>query len=263
MDSGTLVLGEPYLTTVYNFTVDEFHTYYVGEAGVWVHNVVCAEDVALKSIRDTAELQGVCFADGTPVLVEDKDKKGDFTYRRIESIDVGDRVLSRDEITGEMAFKRVLKCYENGKSEIFHIHVSGPIIDAWHKGNMPPVETTPEHPFWVQGKGWTPACDLKPGDELLAPDGYGPVTVDRVGMSTYRAEVFNLEVEDFNTYFVKTGIWVHNCNNGLKGTEVGQLLVKPVEYSPLKPEWSPIFKNGDYWRENVSAPSSVSPHRLG
>jgi hypothetical protein len=30
----------------------------------------------------------------------------------------------------------------------------------------------------------------------------------------YTAPVFNLEVEDFNTYFVGTpGIWVHNCNN--------------------------------------------------
>ena len=25
-------------TTVYNFQVEDFHTYYVGECGVWVHN---------------------------------------------------------------------------------------------------------------------------------------------------------------------------------------------------------------------------------
>ena len=26
---------------VYNFEVDEFHTYHVGEIGVWVHNASC------------------------------------------------------------------------------------------------------------------------------------------------------------------------------------------------------------------------------
>jgi hypothetical protein len=30
-------------TRVYNFEVEDFHTYYVGEAGVWVHNTDCAQ----------------------------------------------------------------------------------------------------------------------------------------------------------------------------------------------------------------------------
>lgn len=29
---------DPYLTTVYNFEVEDYHTYYVGELGVWVHS---------------------------------------------------------------------------------------------------------------------------------------------------------------------------------------------------------------------------------
>ena len=28
-------------TTVYNFQVEDFHTYHVGEIGVWVHNASC------------------------------------------------------------------------------------------------------------------------------------------------------------------------------------------------------------------------------
>ncbi len=28
-------------TTVYNFQVEDYHTYFVGECGVWVHNVGC------------------------------------------------------------------------------------------------------------------------------------------------------------------------------------------------------------------------------
>lgn len=29
---------DPYLTTVYNFELEDYHTYFVGELGVWVHN---------------------------------------------------------------------------------------------------------------------------------------------------------------------------------------------------------------------------------
>lgn|GEM_PF-3577254 len=32
--------------TVYNFTVADYHTYYVTDIGIWVHNTLCTEDVA-------------------------------------------------------------------------------------------------------------------------------------------------------------------------------------------------------------------------
>lgn len=28
------------------------------------------------------------------------------------------------------------------------------------------IGTTGEHPFWLKDKGWTPAQELKPGDEI-------------------------------------------------------------------------------------------------
>ncbi|MCI0558149.1 MAG: hypothetical protein MN733_06610, partial [Nitrososphaera sp.] len=33
------------------------------------------------------------------------------------------------------------------------------------------IETTPEHPFYVEGKGWTDAEDLEMGDEVRQADG--------------------------------------------------------------------------------------------
>src|SRR5262249_10195657 len=33
------------------------------------------------------------------------------------------------------------------------------------------IRTTAEHPFYVIGRGWTAAADLRPGDALLATDG--------------------------------------------------------------------------------------------
>jgi hypothetical protein len=44
---------DPYLTTVYNFEVEDHHTYYVGEFGLWVHNQNCyVEKTPIPKNRD-------------------------------------------------------------------------------------------------------------------------------------------------------------------------------------------------------------------
>lgn len=46
---------ESYLATVYNIEVEDYHTYYVGEMGVWVHNTNCGAreggDTGIKGAR--------------------------------------------------------------------------------------------------------------------------------------------------------------------------------------------------------------------
>jgi hypothetical protein len=44
-----------YKCPVYNFEVEDFHTYYVGEAGVWVHNTNCFEN-SLKALKRNDKL---------------------------------------------------------------------------------------------------------------------------------------------------------------------------------------------------------------
>ena len=36
-------------------------------------------------------------------------------------------------------------------------------------------ETTREHPFYVKGKGWTPAHEIRVGDLLRTVDGWVPI----------------------------------------------------------------------------------------
>jgi hypothetical protein len=45
-----------YKCSVYNFEVEDFHTYYVGEFGVWVHNSDCS-GLFKNSVRPTSEGQ--------------------------------------------------------------------------------------------------------------------------------------------------------------------------------------------------------------
>mgnify|MGYP000267400318 CR=1 FL=1 len=110
----------------------------------------------------------------------------------IEEIEVGDKVLSEDETTGEVAVKTVTETYINETDELIHIGVNGETISA-----------TPTHPFYVDKLGWTLARSLRAGDFLVLSNGE-LVTVEWVQHEILEnpIKVYNFEVEDFHTYFV-------------------------------------------------------------
>ena len=127
----------------------------------------------------------------------------------IEEIEVGDKVLSEDETTGEVAVKTVTETYINETDELIHICVNGETISA-----------TPTHPFYVDKLGWTLARSLRAGDVLVLSNGE-LVTVEWVQHEILESpiKVYNFEVEEFHTYFVgENGIFVHNgCGQEFEG----------------------------------------------
>jgi hypothetical protein len=66
------------------------------------------------------ELQSVCFAADTLVQHENG------STSEIQYLQVGDIVLSRSELTGEMAPKRILKIYEHSALQYAVAYISGP-----------------------------------------------------------------------------------------------------------------------------------------
>ena len=146
-----------------------------------------------------------CFDWNTPVRLDNI--RG---YTEIGQIEKGYPVLSRCETTGEIAYKKVLTFFETeGDCELWGVEYRRSTEGFQQHGF---IEATPEHPFWVEGYGWKAVRDLHIGDLLLTHDGKRmPVT--HVAFSRHTNSVYNLEIEDFNTYFVGfEGIWVHNCN---------------------------------------------------
>ncbi len=138
-----------------------------------------------------------CFTAGTKVLTDEGEKN-------IEDIEVGDKVLSKDEETGEEAYKEVTATFNHETDEIYKIHVGDQII-----------ESTFNHPFWVDGKGWTFVKDLKVGDLLVQSDG-NTLKIESIELEHKHVTVYNMTVDEFHTYFVSDlGIWVHNtkCYN--------------------------------------------------
>ncbi len=141
-----------------------------------------------------------CFVAGTKVLTDKGEKP-------IEDIEIGDKVLSKDEKTGQKAYKKVLHLFQHDDDTIYTIYVKGKKIEA-----------TGNHPFWVDGKGWVLVEDLKVGDILLQSNGE-KLKIDQIDAEHRMETVYNFEVEDYHTYFVSDlGIWVHNekCNSDSK-----------------------------------------------
>ncbi|MFD2331291.1 polymorphic toxin-type HINT domain-containing protein [Cohnella sp. GCM10020058] len=139
-----------------------------------------------------------CFVAGTKVQTDEGEKN-------IEDIQVGDRVLSKDEATGEVAYKEVTATFNHETDEIYNIQVGAQTI-----------ESTFNHPFYVDGKGWTFVKDLQAGDLLVQSDGH-TLKIDSIELEQKHVTVYNMTVDEFHTYFVSDlGIWVHN-SECLKG----------------------------------------------
>jgi RHS repeat-associated protein len=133
-----------------------------------------------------------CFTAGTIVLTDEGEKP-------IEEIEVGDKVLAKDDETGEMAYKEVEWLFQRDVEETYNITVGGEVIT-----------TTDEHPFWIVGKGWVESKNLVVGDVLTTSDGK-ELAIEKIEVKKEHRTVYNFKVKDFHTYFVSSlGIWTHN-----------------------------------------------------
>ena len=121
-----------------------------------------------------------CFGAGTMVRMLEG-------ARPIESIRVGDRVLTQDIKTGALGYHPVTVIHHNPPSPTFLVKVGGDTIVS-----------SPFHRFWVVGRGWVMARDLKGGETLRLLD--GPARVESVETGPVQL-VFNLDVAEAHDFF--------------------------------------------------------------
>jgi hypothetical protein len=117
----------------------------------------------------------------------------------IESILVGDRVLTRDHASGELSFHLVLHSERKPEGEMHTVDVDSRTIVA-----------TSAQRFMANGAGWKATSELKDGVKLdsLA----GPRTA-QLKASGKGAEMYSLVVADVPTLFVdRIGILVHDAS---------------------------------------------------
>lgn len=140
-----------------------------------------------------------CFAAGTSVWTE----MGPVV---IEEVQPGDRVLSQNPASGELVYRMVLDTTIRPPSPTLRIQVADEELVA-----------TLGHPFWVVGRGWKMAKQLKPGDQLHGV--HGGVTIDTIETGP-EAEAYNLVVADTKTYFVGASRLLVHDNTARRVTDV-------------------------------------------
>ena len=161
----------------------------------------------IKKLQKSAGGTIGCFTAGTKIHTKDG-------FKAIESIKAGDYVWSENPETHEKALKKVKKIFVREKDSVVRLSINGEAI-----------ETTNEHPFYVQGHGWTNASELKVGDKVRLEDGTtGTVEKAKHVKLDIPVTVYNFEVEDFHTYYVsEQKVLVHNtCAATVKNTQVAK-----------------------------------------
>ncbi len=132
-----------------------------------------------------------CFAAGTLVQTVTGPRK-------IETIALGDRVLSQHTSNGGLSFEPVLATHVNGPADTVRITIVG--------GDT--IVATGIHRFWKVASGWTMARDLKTGDRLRMVG--GAVQIDKVEAAG-RQRVYNLTIARNHNFMVgKEGLLVHD-----------------------------------------------------
>lgn len=134
----------------------------------------------------------VCFPAGTKVHTQ-------WGLANIERLEEGVPVLTYNVDTGEKEYKPVVKTSRRMTQRMCVIELTG--------GQM--LEVTPEHRFFCGGE-WVPVEELEIGSELKTEKN-DYLTIENKTIIFKFVEVFNLEVQDNENYFVtEEGILVHN-----------------------------------------------------
>jgi hypothetical protein len=177
---------------------------------------------AARSARKAAKAN--CFIAGTEVLTGSSTHPNLFSDRKIEDVRAGDLVWSKnqDNPDAPLELKRVTQTFAHRAYDLQTVSIRD------GSGHLEALRVTDEHPFYVDGRGWTGAAALRAGDRLVSPDGSARVVS---GNADYKpaagAMVYNFTVADAHTYFVADGVgadaftWVHNtCPGGLSAESI-------------------------------------------
>lgn len=123
----------------------------------------------------------------------------------IAEVEVGDKVLARNELTGEESYQIVT-------ATMVEWHDTTITVELWRGEGSEEIVTTDEHPFYVVGKGFTEAAKLTLGD-VVKLAGERLSVVGNLKRNFNGQLAYNLSVANDHTYFVgQSRAWVHNSS---------------------------------------------------
>ena len=127
------------------------------------------------------------------------------------------------------------------------------------------INTTQTHPFYVEGKGYVEAAELKVGDVLRGLDD-SEIKIEKVEIEDLNEpiKVYNFTVEDWHNYFVSySSVLVHNANCGGDSSGKGDANLNNTAKGTLKATQLPIKGNIRYIPPQKWTSSQALPKQNG
>lgn len=141
--------------------------------------------------KDDTTVDG-CFVAGTMVLTPGG-------LQAIEDIAIGMRVLATDVCGNAHQVSAVLRTF---------VHTVPVVLDI-ALGNAT-ITCSPAHPFWIPGKGWMPAGELRVGERVSSRHSV-ELSIESIASRVGSFVVYNISVDALQTYHVsERGVLVHN-----------------------------------------------------
>ncbi|MEU2716936.1 RICIN domain-containing protein [Streptomyces sp. NPDC007205] len=131
----------------------------------------------------------------------------DGSHKSLQNVRVGDLLLATDPATGGVRGEPVTRTFHHATVDLVDVGLT----DGGH------LTSTPGHRFYVTGRGWTLASDLRSGQALRGPDGSArtvAAVLDRHQAAPWT--VYDLTVAGLHTFYALAGgspVLVHNCND--------------------------------------------------
>ena len=165
---------------------------------------------------------GGCFAAGTLIPMADG------SLKPIERIEEADDVhgVDQNDPEGPVSVGKVAEIYRHEPQPLMEVELGGGVIRC-----------TGNHPFYVRGRGFIPAEQLKCGDELRTASG-GWSSVGVITASGLEEPVYNIRVAGLHTYFVRAGAseaLVHNKGGNPDGDGTAATQSPPFGSYPSPP----------------------------
>lgn len=161
-------------------------------------------DIPLREPQDSSRGfqggRGECLVAGTLIWTD----RGALP---VESLQVGDRVLTRDLEGQSLEFRSVLQPTRRPKTATFRLRLN----DDW-------IQASGGHLFWVENRGWMMVRELEP--EMAIATASGPAVRIQEKIPSSEEPLFNLVVDGNANYFVgRHKILSHDSSIGSLGEE--------------------------------------------
>ena len=148
------------------------------------HPSAARANARVSADEDLPPQRGDCLALGTFVLTETG-------LTAIEDVAIGDRVIGCDAETGCLALRPILRKIVRPEGRLLKIRAGGKEFQA-----------SSGHAFWVAGRGWVKARDLREGMQLHTVRGTAPV--ESIAPGAVQTTI-GLAAADYHTFFIGKG----------------------------------------------------------